>query len=104
MSTRTGDPMIRSAATGVRNGMPGFHDYGYRGHLTLADELPYLCPGGCGRRCKKPGETCAVCRGTWPDTGPSAGQGHRSDLDPSRCARCGYKAGAKNCRLLCGGA
>jgi hypothetical protein len=64
--------MFRAAPAEHRNGMPGFHDYTvYRGEKPLEVELPYECPGGCGRRM----ETlrfgmCAVCRGAF---GPQRG-------------------------------
>lgn len=56
-----------SRAAARRNGLPGLHDYVYRGKLTLEAELPYLCDGGCGRRMEKTGRAingglCAVCR------------------------------------------
>jgi hypothetical protein len=79
--------MPRAEVSTARNGLGGFHDYGYRGERTLAAELPFLCEGGCGRRVggqgRRPSQskTCAVCRDMWPDAAPGPGRGHRSDLE-----------------------
>ena len=80
------------ALTGARNGMPGFHDYSvYRGTKTLEVELPFECPGGCGRRLESLHHgACAVCRG-------------EGFCEPARCGQCGYKAGSRNHRIICGG-
>jgi hypothetical protein len=81
---------FRQLPDGARNGLPGFHDYAYRGAKPLVAELQFLCEAGCGRRLETNRfQPCAVCRGT---------EYH----PPGKCARCGYKPGSRNCRALCG--
>lgn len=81
--------MIRPAGTGSRNGLPAPRPYVYRGTQTLADELPYECAAGCGRRMAKPGTTCQVCA-------PGNGQ-------TPMCGTCQASPRSRRHRALCKG-
>lgn len=100
---RQGRAVVQPVPQGVRNGMPGFHDYTYRGKLTLEVELLYKCPGGCGRRMESDRfGLCAVCRAAGVYYKPRPPRAKASPGKRVQCKRCRSTPGGERCKRLCG--